>query len=287
MPRETVRKLPIEYVVRKDNPVPVESTIEVSVTKVRKDVYERVIERPVEVLRVIEKAIPVEKIVEVEVERVTENAKYTEKVTQRKVPFDQVIEQKYEVLVANVVEVPVHKEILVPQKTTRALPREVINAYERDIIVDTNVTIPVEGHEFTEADIEITDEDLNRRIQLNKNQISSKLNERAQYNRLTTDLSGKITENSSAKYNSLLNNNARLNSEMMELESRLDIVQKDRERLANELRNRTVQHISYTAIPAGDVSHLKKELEGLLSQNNALISQAKNAANQVNNATVL
>lgn len=167
------------------------------------------------------------------------------------------------------------------------MPREVINAYERDIIVDTNVTIPAEGHEFTEVDTEITDEDLNRRIQHNKNSISHKLNERAQYNRLTTDLNGKITEYSSSKYNSLLTNNARLNSEMMELESRLDIVQKDRERLANELRQRTVQHISYTAIPAGDVNHLKKELESLLSQNNALISQVKSAANQVNNATVL
>lgn len=62
-------------------------------------------------------------------------------------------------------EVPVTKEILVPQKTTTAQPREIINAYERDIIVDTNVTIPVEGHEFTEVDTEITDEDLNRRIQ--------------------------------------------------------------------------------------------------------------------------
>lgn len=222
-----------------------------------------------------------------DVPREIERAEYIEKIIKKEVHYDQVIEQKYEILVPNVVEVPVHKEILVPQKTTTALPREVINAYERDIIVDTNVTIPVEGHEFLEADTEITDEDLNRRIQFNKNQISSKLNERAQYNRLTTDLSGKITENSSVKYNSLLNNNARLNSEMMELESRLDIVQKDRERLANELRHRTVQHISYTAIPAGDVSHLKKELEGLLSQNNALISQVKNAANQVNNATVL
>jgi len=281
-------KRPVEYIITKTNPVAQETFIEIDVpTKKNVSVGEVIIEKPVVIERIIERPRAVEKRIEVDVPREIERAEYIEKVIKKEVHYDQVIEQKYEVLVANVVEVPVHKEILVPQKTTRALPREVINAYERDIIVDTNVTIPVEGHEFTEADIEITDEDLNRRIQLNKNQISSKLNERAQYNRLTTDLSGKITENSSAKYNSLLNNNARLNSEMMELESRLDIVQKDRERLANELRNRTVQHISYTAIPAGDVSHLKKELEGLLSQNNALISQAKNAANQVNNATVL
>lgn len=72
-------------------------------------------------------------------------------------------------LVPNVVEVQVEKEIIVPVKTTKTSPNELINTFERDILVDTNVTIPVEGKEFVETDIEVTDEDLNRRIEQNRN----------------------------------------------------------------------------------------------------------------------
>jgi chromosome segregation ATPase len=185
-----------------------------------------------------------------------------------------------------VVEVQVQKEIIVPVKTTTTAPRENINTYERDILVDTNVTVPVEGREFTEVDNEITDEDLNRRIQQNRSNTNTILQNNAQLQSQINTLSGKISEGSSAKYNSVISGNARLKSELNELESRLNIVQQDRERLAREVASKTKQHISYT-VPNPEISVLKRELETLLNQNNSLISQVKHAANHVNNAKVV
>ena len=286
--KEFTVKRPVEYIITKTNPVAQDCLIEINVpSKTNIMVQETIIDKPVTIERIIERPRAVQQIVEVDVVNERERPVYVENIIHKKVMYDQEIEEKYEVLVPNEVIIEVHKEILVPQKTTTRRPVEVVTRYERDVNVDTLVTVPTEGHEFLEADTEVTDEDLNRRIHAKKNLIQQRLNEVAQRNRLVSDLNGKISDSSSTKYNSLLTNNARLSSERMELESRLDIVQKDRERLAIEKRNRTTQHISYTAIPTAEVNHLKKELESLLSQNNALISQVKNAANQVNNATVL
>lgn len=135
-----------------------------------------------------------------------------------------------------------------------------------------------------EAEFEVSDEDLERRILSNKAQISSRLNERAGYDRLSADLSGLIQQNSSAKYNSILTGNAKLSSEMLELESKLDVVSKDRDRLAGQLLGRTRRNVGFTSIPVGEVEVLRRELESLLSQNNALISQVQHAANVANNA---
>jgi len=72
----------------------------------------------------------------------------------------------------------------------------------------------------------------------------------------------------------------------MELESRLNIVQQDRDRLTREVASRGIQHISYT-VPNPEIHVLKRELESLLNQNNSLISQVKTAANQVNGSRVV
>jgi hypothetical protein len=93
---------------------------------------------------------------------------YIEKIIEKPVPFDRVIEQRYEVLVENIVEVPVEKEIIVPIRTIAAQPIETENLFEKDIIVDTYVEIPIEGREYEECDTEITDEDLNYRIKNNR-----------------------------------------------------------------------------------------------------------------------
>jgi hypothetical protein len=95
---------------------------------------------------------------------------YIEKIIEKPVPFDRVIEQKYEVLVENIVEIPVEKEIVVPIRTISANPIETENLFEKDIVVDTYVEIPIEGREYEECDIEITDEDLNFRIKNNRNE---------------------------------------------------------------------------------------------------------------------
>lgn len=68
--------------------------------------------------------------------------------------------------------------------------------------------------------------------------------------------------------------NANLRAELSELESRLNIVQKDYERLLRTSRNKTVQNIAYT-VPDPRFYDAKKQLEGLLNENQRLISQVK------------
>jgi adenylate kinase family enzyme len=92
-----------------------ESVIEISVpTKKNVSVGEVIIEKPVVIERIIEKPRAVTKVIEVDVPREIERANYVENIIKKEVHYDQVIEEKYEVLVPNVVEVKVQKEILVP-----------------------------------------------------------------------------------------------------------------------------------------------------------------------------
>jgi transglutaminase-like putative cysteine protease len=122
-------------------------------------------------LRVVERAVAIEKIVEVEVQRVTENPTYVEKITQRKVPFDQIIEQKYEVIVQNVIEVPVEKEIHVVVKTYTQVPVESRNYFEKDVNVTSTVIEPVQGREVEVQSVEFLDEELAQRLLHNQQQI--------------------------------------------------------------------------------------------------------------------
>lgn len=82
----------------------------------------------------------------------------------------------------------------------------------------------------------------------------------------------------------MVSGNAALKSELSELESRLNIVEKDKDRLVNALNSRTVQHINYT-VP--DPSHigLRQNLEGELAENHRLIATA-NAHGETAHLTV-
>ena len=276
-PVETLRRLPIEYLVRKDNPVPVETVIEVQVPEIRKDVHERIIERPVEVIRIVERAVAVEKIVEVEVERVTENAKYIEKITQRKVPFDQVIEQKYEVIRQNIIEVPVEKEIHVVVKTYSHAPVEHRNYFEKDVHVTSTVFEPVQGKEIVDQSIEVNDDEIAERTLHNKQQINQVVSENRNLKTAFGAYGTVSVKQTSTQLNSIISGNARLRSELSELESRLNIVEKDKDRLFRTSRAKFTQQIQYT-VSDPKVSVLTKQLEQLVRENGALVSEVKNAS---------
>ena len=77
------------------------------------------------------------------------------------------------------------------------------------------------------------------------------------------------------KINSLSVGNARLRSELSELESRLNIVEKDKDRLLRTSNSKITQHVSYT-IADPKVTTLTRELEALIRENGALVSQVKN-----------
>ena len=78
---------------------------------------------------------------------------------ERPTPFDTIIEQAYDVIVENIIEVPVEKEIRSPVRTIRGQPVERINLYQKDVVVDQNVIVPVQGQEVT-SHHEVMDPDL-------------------------------------------------------------------------------------------------------------------------------
>jgi len=263
----------VEYIVHKDNPIAAEDIIEINVPQFQQQTHERVINKEVLIERVVEVPVAVQQIVEVEVERKIEHAHYIEKLVEVRKNVDAVIEQRYDVIRENVIEVPVEKEIRVSVKTKRSAPVERQNYYENDVYVDSTVIVPVQGTE-TETNIEVNDADLEHRTHDNRSNLSVIQNEN---NYLRTELSkieGKTHQAKSGQFNQVVTHNANLRAELSELESRLNIVQKDYERLLRVSQNKYVQHISYT-VPDPRIEEARRQLESLLSENQRLISQVK------------
>ena len=270
IPVETIRKLPIEYIVRAQKPVPVESVLEVKIPKPNKQIHEKIITRPVEWERIVERAVPVEKIVEVEVERVTENPVYVEKVVEKMVTFDKVIEQKYDVIVENVIEIPVEKEIQVPVKTFSQQPNEIRNYFEKDVNVISTKIEPVEGG-TTEINVQVDDPELVARTQDNLAQITAI---KAQNQQLTVEVNqAKAQGGNPNQLNQLITANAHLKAELAEIESRINIIDKDKDRITSSLNTKTIQQINYT-VPDPRLGQLTGEIKQALAENKALVGQA-------------
>lgn len=265
---DLVRKQPIEYLVTKKNPVPVESLIEVDMPVPNVQVHEKIIQRPVQWERTVQRAVPVEKIVEVEVERVTENAVYRENVTQIPVQFDRVIEQKYEVLVPNVVEIPVEKVISVPVRTISKQPQEHMSYWEKDVNVRTTVVQPVEGM-VHEEHVHVNDHVLLQKTTEN----AEKIAQLAAENSALLKEKHQLNVDHTPAFNRMQEKNAMMKAELSELDSRLRVIGQDKERLGQSLASRTVQHLTYV-VPDPQVGPLKHELSGLLNENKGLVRQA-------------
>ena len=194
-PVERIRKVPVEYIVHKDNPIAAEDIIEINVPQFQQQTHERVINKEVLIERVVEVPVAVEQVVEVQVDRKIEQPHYVEKVVEVRKQVDAVIEQRYDVIRENVIEVPVEKEIRVSVKTKRAAPVERQNYFETDVYVDSTVVVPVQGTE-TETNIEVNDPDLENRTQHNRADLSATQNEN---NYLRQELSKIEAQTHSAK----------------------------------------------------------------------------------------
>jgi hypothetical protein len=171
-PVERIRKVPVEYIVHKDNPIAAEDIIEINVPQFQQQTHEKIINKEVLIERVVEVPVAVQQVVEVEVERKIDRAQYVEKLVEVRKPVDAVIEQRYDVIRENIIEVPVEKEIRVSVKTKRAAPVERQNYYESDVYVDSTVVVPVQGTE-SESNYEVNDADLESRTQHNRADLSA------------------------------------------------------------------------------------------------------------------
>lgn len=257
-------------------PVPIEQTIEVDIPILNRQVHEKIIERPVEWERITEKAVPVEKIVEVEVETVIERPTYIENIIEVPVTFDRVIEEKFEVIVPNIVEVPVEKIIEVPVKTITQEPIEHMAHFEEPIHVVSTVVQPVPGIE-EEVHFEVDDPVLIEKTIANRNGINQLMAEIRQLEIQANELNVDFTP----EFNALTSENAHLNAEISELQSRLNIVGQDKDRLATSIASKVVKQVNYV-VPSPDVAPLTQTLEAELSENHVLNNEALLAADALN-----
>jgi len=223
VPVEKIKKVPVEYIVHRINPVPMENVVEVEVPNFNQNTHEKIITKEVLVEVITERPVPIEKIVE--------------KIIEKPTPFDTVIEQKYDVIVQNIVEVPVEKEIRVPVRTISGQPVEQMNNFEKDIAVDLNVTVPAEGREII-TDQQVNDPDLDNRINLNRVAFSDITNQNMELRSHLLQVEQELKKAQSHDYNHISHHNANLRAEKSELESRLNITQKDLDRLTRDVENR-------------------------------------------------
>ena len=278
MKREVVKNVPIEYIVSTQNPVAVENLVEIQVPNFNTHTHEKIIDKEVVIERIIERPVEIEQLVEVEIPRERERPIYVEKIVEKPIHYDQVIEEKYEVLVPNVVEVPIEKEIRVPVKTTLEQPVEYEQRYERDYEVDAHVTVPVEGRTFDECDIELDDADLDRRIIHNRSETQRIATSTRELQNQISQLRTSARQIETGGLNSISSQNANLRAELHELKSRVNLVEKDKDRLRRRLSSRNVQVVDFRTVDP-HIGVLQRELDQLLSENHHLMSQVDRPAN--------
>jgi serine phosphatase RsbU (regulator of sigma subunit) len=138
------------------------------------------------------------------------------------------------------------------------------------VIVDVNVTIPQDGREII-TDQEVTDPDLDNRINLNRVAFADITNQNMELRNQLLHVEKELKSAQAMNYNAISTHNANLRAEKSELESRLNITQKDLERLARDVNNRQVAQIQYT-VPNPALHQLKHELENLLNENHMLVN---------------
>lgn len=118
--------VPVEFIIEKDVYVPRENTLEIQVPQIIGKIVERDVVKTINIERITERPVPIEKIIEIPVRRIIEVPKFIETVIEREIPIEQTIERIIERIVERRVEVPVEKIIEVPVNinTERAITQE-------------------------------------------------------------------------------------------------------------------------------------------------------------------
>ena len=277
--KELIKRVPVEYRVSTVNPVPVENVVEIQVPSMIQQTHERVINKEVLVERIMENPVMVEKIKEVEVPREIERPVYRTEIIEKPIVYDQVIEEKYEVLVPNYIEVPVEKQIVVPKRIIDQQPIEQENIFERDFAVDALVEVPVQGRTY-EDDYTVDDPDLMNRIVNNRNQERHLASENQALKMDLNRIRGELNGGFGGRYNRVVADNAHMKAELHELQSRVNIVEKDKHRLRGELSNKQILNVP-VLVPDPHLGNLKRELEGLINENNSLIRRVRTTADHL------
>lgn len=152
---EQVDNVEIEYLVHKQRPVPVDQTISVQVPQFNKQMQQSTLERPVKILKIVEKGVAIETEVMVEVENKIEVPVYEEVVEERPVIVDREVIEYYDVIKQNIIEVEKVEDVDLAVTTRIQRPKTSYQTLQERVAVDKNVVVPVQGREINEGDVEI------------------------------------------------------------------------------------------------------------------------------------
>lgn len=273
LPIERVKTIPVEYIVDRDVPVLVENMIQLEIPELKIQRREKRREETLEVERITEVGVPIEKIKNVPVERIREVMKIIENIVEVEVPIEKIIEKKVERIVPKYIDVEVEKIIEVPVATTREIPIANEHYSEEDVQVDRHVG--VERREQVETiELEKQSDSLNRDLAEKKRRLQTAVLERKTLREEVTKLQQRMQKESQrGDMVEIVKENAKLRSQMAELMCRKNILEKDRERMRSDGPNKTSVEMT---VQDPKVDGLRKELRGLLRENERLIAQIGN-----------
>lgn len=272
---EKVEEVPIEMEIWKNKPVLQEHVVSVQVPKFNVNKGEQIIQMQIDCEVIVEQPVPVTQNKEVIVENIIEKPVYVEDVIEKRVSYDQVIEQEYEVLVPNYITREVVKEIQVPRRTKTQQPHEVQRVQEREIHVNSTVVVPVEGREILEGDAEVQDAELDQRIRSNRESAQRLNGESQRLQQQIAQMRSNQGQQVVGKLNNAVRQNAHLEADMSELQSRIEVIRQHNEQLGKMAQVNNQTHQVQMRVPAPEVTQYRRQLESLLEENRRLVNQVR------------
>jgi len=266
-------QVPVEYAIDKLVSKPVTNTIEKKVNKYSEKRYETPFERPVYIERVVEVPKIVERIIEVPVEVIREQIRFVEKIIERPVYIDTVIDKFVEVIVEKIVEVPVEKIVEVEVEIITEVPQiEEVDVLE-DVMVE-GLTETYTEEPVVESNVDFEDELLTEQIKLRQLEMDSLvrknrdlLAELGQTQREIDRMSALLSTDDEREHFSLLSKFAELNSRYrMEVEHGHAVRQQ---------RSRAVKAVESVVQRNPHVEELKRRLEALVAHNQELCQRVQ------------
>ena len=272
-------EVPFEFTVEHTVPCPVEHVIERKINKFVEIQVEKIVERPIEVERIVEKPVYIDRVKEVPVEVIVENIITVERVVEKEVVIDTVVEKEVEVIVERVVEVPVEKIIEV--EVLVHVSRPVMSDHNTEEFYNVETDVQEFGESYVQEDVvEVEDEGMAREIETRTAEVQSQQREngqlRGQYESLQREFEqcrdgGGIIEE---------NENIRLKARLSDLTCTLRSFGEQKDALFRKSVSRcTVTETVLNKDPI--VETLRSQLKSLIVENQTLIRNVKDVAQQV------
>ena len=295
---EEMREVPVDKIIKKSVPflTKKEVLVDVEVEKyIQEEVqipidrmvnrytereFDQIIEKPVYIERTREVPIEIEKITEIPLQYLSENIKIVEKIIEKPVYFDTIIEKRVEYIVEKIVEVFVEKIIEVPITIYIEKPvfKEII--IEEEILVETNTVQIHEDPNVEELFEEFEDEEMNRDI---VGRTSEKNQEEIENSKLNNEYQDLLNELENLKRNASLKEareNINLITKLAEIQSMFRNEKDENEYLKYKVETRT--NLIETVLNSDpQVESTKRKLIHLVEENQILCGKIKSKGKEI------